>query len=112
MITGKKQLGSQALATAMVEGGIETIFTLAGGHFLPTYEAIGKQGRIEIVAARHELGAGYMASGYALATGTPGVVFSGAPGPGATNLVTPVANAQADSIPMLVQNVCNFLKDV
>ena len=102
MVTGKKQLGSQALATAMVEGGIETIFTLAGGHFLPTYEAIGKQGRIEIVAARHELGAGYMASGYALATGTPGVVFSGAPGPGATNLVTPVANAQADSIPMLV----------
>lgn len=94
--------GSEVIASALADSGIDTIFTLAGGHFLPTYEAIGSQKRIEIIAARHELGAGYMASGYALASGKTGVVFSGAPGPGATNLVTPVANAFADSIPLLV----------
>ena len=94
--------GSEVIASALADAEIKTIFTLAGGHFLPTYEAIGSQKRIEIIAARHELGAGYMASGYALASGQTGVVFSGAPGPGATNLLTPVANAFADSIPLLV----------
>lgn len=94
--------GSDAIAAALRDSGIETIFTVAGGHFLPTYDAIGRQGVPQIVAARHELGAGYMAAGHALVTGRPGVVFSGAPGPGATNLATPVANAKADSIPLLV----------
>ena len=94
--------GSEVIARALDAAGIETVFTVAGGHFLPTYNAIGKFGAPRIVAARHELGAGYMASGYALAKGEIGVVFSGAPGPGATNLATPVANAKADSIPLLV----------
>ena len=94
--------GNQVIAEAIRDVGIETVFTVAGGHFLPTYNEIGILGETTIVTARHEQGAGYMASGYALATGRVGVVFSGAPGPGATNLVTSVANAQADSIPLLV----------
>ena len=94
--------GSKIIAEAIRDVGIETVFTVAGGHFLPTYNEIGILGETTIVTARHEQGAGYMASGYALATGRVGVVFSGAPGPGATNLVTSVANAQADSIPLLV----------
>ena len=99
--TGAKK-GSHVLATAIGAAGIDTVFTVAGGHFLPTYNEFGQLGSPRIVAARHELGAGYMASGYALSTGKVGTVFSGAPGPGATNLVTPVANAMADSIPLLV----------
>ena len=94
--------GNRIIAEAIRDVGIETVFTVAGGHFLPTYNEIGILGETTILTARHEQGAGYMASGYALATGRGGVVFSGAPGPGATNLVTSVANAQADSIPLLV----------
>ncbi len=94
--------GSHVIAAAIRAADIDTIFTVAGGHFLPTYNELGRLGSPDIVAARHELGAGYMASGYALSTGKVGVVFSGAPGPGATNLVTPVANAMADSIPLLI----------
>ena len=95
-------IGRRAIAEAIRDSGIDTVFTVAGGHFLPTFHEIGKLGATRVIAARHEQGAGYMASGYALVTGRPGVVFSGAPGPGATNLVTAVANAQADSIPLLV----------
>lgn len=94
--------GRRAIAEAIGAAGIGTLFTVAGGHFLPTYHELGRAGSTTVIPARHEQGAGYMASGYALATGEPGVVLSGAPGPGATNLVTAVANAQADSIPLLV----------
>ena len=48
--------GSEVIASTLADAEIKTIFTLAGGHFLPTYEAIGSQKRIEIIAARHELG--------------------------------------------------------
>lgn len=95
-------LGRQLIAQSIQNAGIDTVFTVAGGHFLPTYHEMGVLGVPAVVTARHEQGAGYMASGYALATGRPGVVLSGAPGPGATNLVTAVANAYADSIPLLV----------
>ena len=94
--------GRRVIAEAIGAAGIGTLFTVAGGHFLPTYHELGRSGTATVIPARHEQGAGYMASGYALATGEPGVVLSGAPGPGATNLVTPVANAHADSIPLLV----------
>ncbi|MCY4425298.1 MAG: thiamine pyrophosphate-binding protein [Acidimicrobiaceae bacterium] len=98
----RQRLGRRVIAEALHHTGADAVFTVAGGHFLPTYHELGRLGSPRIVAARHEQGAGYMASGYALATGRPGVVLSGAPGPGATNLVTAVANAQADSIPLLV----------
>ena len=95
-------LGRRVIADAIAAAGIGTVFTVAGGHFLPTYHELGRAGSATVIPARHEQGAGYMASGYALARGEPGVVLSGAPGPCATNLVTSVANAQADSIPLLV----------
>ena len=95
-------LGRCVLADAIGAAGIGAVFTVAGGHFLPTYHELGRSGAATVVPARHEQGAGYMASGYALVKGEPGVVLAGAPGPGATNLVTSVANAQADSIPLLV----------
>lgn len=95
-------IGRRAIAQMLAECGIDTVFTVAGGHFLPTYHEMGQLGVPTVVAARHEQGAGYMASGYALVAGRPGVVLTGAPGPGATNVVTAVANAFADSIPLLV----------
>ena len=95
-------LGRRLIAEAINAAGVGAVFTVAGGHFLPTYHELGRSGGPRVIPARHEQGAGYMASGYALAKGEPGVVLSGAPGPGATNLVTAVANAQADSIPLLV----------
>jgi len=102
-VTENQQItGREFIARALAQAGIDTIYTVAGGHFLPTYHEMGRLGAPRVIAARHEQGAGYMASGHALATGHPGVVFSGAPGPGATNLVTAVANANADSIPLLV----------
>jgi len=94
--------GRRLIAEAIDAAGVGAVFTVAGGHFLPTYHELGRSGSPRVIPARHEQGAGYMASGYALASGQPGVVLSGAPGPGATNLVTAVANAQADSIPLLV----------
>ncbi len=94
--------GHRIIADAIGAAGVGAVFTVAGGHFLPTYHEMGRSSAAAVIPARHEQGAGYMASGYALAKGEPGVVLSGAPGPGATNLVTPVANAQADSIPLLV----------
>jgi acetolactate synthase-1/2/3 large subunit len=97
-----ERLGRRVIAEALRDTGADAVFTVTGGHFLPTYHELGRMGAPQIVAARHEQGAGYMASGYALASGRPGVVLSGAPGPGATNLATAVANAQADSIPLLV----------
>ena len=94
--------GRRAIALALRQAGVDTVFTVAGGHFLPAYHEMGRLDGLRVVAARHEQGAGYMASGWALVTGRPGAVLSGAPGPGATNLVTAVANASADSIPLLV----------
>ncbi len=95
-------LGRRVIAEALAATGVGTVFTVPGGHFLPTYHEIGRLGRPKVVVARHEQGAGYMASGYALATGECGVVLAGAPGPGVTNLITAVANAQAESTPLLV----------
>ena len=102
MSSSVELLGRRVIAEAVRATGVGAVFTVAGGHFLPTYHELGRLGSPRVVAARHEQGAGYMASGHALVTGEPGVVLSGAPGPGATNLVTAVANAQADSIPLLV----------
>ena len=110
--------GRRVIAETLRDTGVGAVFTVAGGHFLPTYHELGRLGAPRVVAARHEQGAGYMASGHALVTGEPGIVLSGAPGPGATNLVTAVANAQADSIPLLVLSAqvdrryvhCNILQ--
>ncbi|HSJ27782.1 MAG TPA: thiamine pyrophosphate-binding protein, partial [Acidimicrobiia bacterium] len=94
-----KMNGAQALLATLELLGVDTVFGVPGGAILPVYDAlVGSP--LRHVAARHEQGAGHMAEGYAMATGRPGVVFSTS-GPGATNLVTPLMNALADSTPLV-----------
>src|SRR5271167_3310060 len=73
---------------------------MPGPASLPIYGALARGTSIRHVLARHEQGAGHMAQGYARASGRPGVVFATS-GPGATNLVTPIADAQMDSTPLV-----------
>ncbi len=91
--------GAEALVRTLEHHGIDVVFGIPGGAILPTYDAIGAS-PIRHVLARHEQGAGHMAEGYAQARGRIGVVFATS-GPGATNLVTPLMNALADSTPLL-----------
>ncbi len=91
--------GAQALIRALEEEGVEVIFGVPGGAILPAYDPI-LDSSIRHVLARHEQGAGHMASGYAHATGKVGVCMATS-GPGATNLITPLADAHMDSIPVV-----------
>ena len=95
-----KITGAQALIKALESQGTEVIFGLPGGAILPVYDPI-IDSTIRHVLVRHEQGAGHMAEGYAQATGRPGVAMVTS-GPGATNIVTPIANAYMDSIPLVV----------
>src|SRR3954468_20433370 len=92
--------GGQALIKSLELEGVEVIFRLPGGAILPVYDPI-LDSPIRHVLVRHEQGAGHMAEGFALATGRPGVAMVTS-GPGATNIVTPLANAYMDSVPMVV----------
>ena len=91
--------GAEALVRTLEHHGIDVAFGIPGGAILPVYDALTAS-RIRHVGARHEQGAGHMAEGYARVTGRIGVVFATS-GPGATNLVTPLMNARADSTPLL-----------
>jgi len=95
-----KLTGAQALIKALEHQGTEVIFGLPGGAILPVYDPI-IDSSIRHILVRHEQGAGHMAEGYALATGRPGVAMVTS-GPGATNIVTPLANAYMDSTPLVV----------
>ncbi|MEI2638207.1 MAG: acetolactate synthase large subunit [Microthrixaceae bacterium] len=95
-----KMNGGQALIKSLELEGVEVIFGLPGGAILPVYDPI-LDSPIRHVLVRHEQGAGHMAEGYAHVTGRPGVAMVTS-GPGATNIVTPLANAYMDSIPMVV----------
>ena len=92
--------GAQALIKSLECEGVETVFGLPGGAILPVYDPI-LDSSIRHILVRHEQGAGHMAEGYALATGKPGVAMVTS-GPGATNIVTPIANAHMDSTPLVV----------
>ena len=92
--------GAQALIKSLEMQGVETIFGLPGGAILPVYDPI-IDSSIRHILVRHEQGAGHMAEGYAHVTGRPGVAMVTS-GPGATNIVTPLADAMMDSIPMVV----------
>ncbi len=82
--------------------GVEICFGIPGGAILPIYDALASTGtKIKHVLVRHEQGAGHMAQGYARATGKVGVAMATS-GPGATNLVTPVADAFLDSTPLVI----------
>lgn len=91
--------GGQALLKALEYEGVEVIFGYPGGAILPVYDSVLKAG-LRHVLVRHEQGAGHMASGYAHATGKPGVVMVTS-GPAATNIVTPLADAYLDSVPIV-----------
>ena len=99
--------GSDIIVKVLAEQGVEMIFGYSGGAILPTYDAvfqyneIHKNNPMPLIVPANEQGAGFMASGYARATGKPGIVLVTS-GPGATNTVTPVRDAMADSIPMIV----------
>jgi len=92
--------GAQALIKSLEHEGVDTVFGLPGGAILPVYDPL-IDSSIRHILVRHEQGAGHMAEGYALATGRPGVAIVTS-GPGATNIVTPIANAHMDSTPLVV----------
>jgi len=93
--------GAQAVLATLRVYGVDTIFGIPGVHTLPLYETMRNEPGVRHVLARHEQGAGFMAEGYARASGKTGVVFT-ITGPGVTNVATPVGSAYADSIPLLV----------
>jgi acetolactate synthase-1/2/3 large subunit len=92
--------GAQALILSLEAQGVEVAFGLPGGAILPVYDPI-LDSSIRHIHVRHEQGAGHAAEGYADATGRPGVAIVTS-GPGATNIVTPLADAYMDSVPMVV----------
>ncbi|KAK5773873.1 hypothetical protein RI543_004931 [Arxiozyma heterogenica] len=93
--------GGQIFNEMMARHNVDTIFGYPGGAILPVYDAIFNSENFKFVLPKHEQGAGHMAEGYARASGKPGVVLVTS-GPGATNVVTPMADALADGIPMVV----------
>lgn len=97
--TEKEYSGSEILLRCLVAEGVEIIFGYPGGAVLPIYDSL-YDGHIRHLLARHEQGAIHAADGYARATGKPGVVIATS-GPGATNLVTGIATAMMDSIPLV-----------
>lgn len=95
----------QALVKLLAAYGVDTVFGIPGVHTLDLYDGLSGSS-IQHVLARHEQGAGFMADGYARVTGKPGVCFT-ITGPGVTNIATPMGQAFADSIPMLVISSVN-----
>lgn len=95
-----RMTGADAILRALEAEGVETVFGIPGGAILPTYDAFARGTTVRHVLARHEQGAGHMAEGYARATGKVGVAIATS-GPGATNLVTPIADAWMDSTPLV-----------
>ena len=91
--------GASALVKALEASGVDVMFGIPGGAILPAYDPIFDS-KIRHILVRHEQGAGHAATGYAQATGRTGVCIATS-GPGATNLVTPLADAQMDSVPMV-----------
>lgn len=94
-----KMNGAQSLVNALEAAGVEVMFGIPGGAILPAYDPIFDS-KIRHILVRHEQGAGHAATGYAQATGRVGVCIATS-GPGATNLVTPLADAQMDSVPIV-----------
>ncbi|WP_323793423.1 acetolactate synthase large subunit [Nocardioides sp.] len=95
----EEMTGAQSLIKSLEAAGTETIFGIPGGAILPAYDPL-MDSSIRHILVRHEQGAGHAAQGYASATGRVGVCMATS-GPGATNLVTPIADAHMDSVPMV-----------
>ena len=96
-----KLTGAQIVCESLLKEGVDVIFGLPGGAILPLYQTLPEYPQIRHILVRHEQGAAHAADGYARVTGRPGVAWATS-GPGATNLVTGIATAQMDSIPMVI----------
>ena len=92
--------GAQSFVRSLEAAGVEVLFGIPGGAILPAYDPLYDSQRLRHILVRHEQGAGHAATGYAQATGRVGVCIATS-GPGATNLVTPIADAYMDSVPMV-----------
>ena len=93
--------GSQIVCESLLREGVEVIFGLPGGAILPLYQTLPEYPQLRHILVRHEQGAAHAADGYGRVTGKPGVAWATS-GPGATNLVTGIATAQMDSVPMVI----------
>ncbi|CAI8027950.1 Acetolactate synthase [Geodia barretti] len=96
-----KMNGGQMVCESLIREGVDVIFGLPGGAILPLYQTLPEFPALRHILVRHEQGAAHAADGYARVTGRPGVAWATS-GPGATNLVTGIATAQMDSVPMVV----------
>ncbi|MGZ4695953.1 MAG: acetolactate synthase large subunit [Oryzihumus sp.] len=92
--------GAQSLVRSLESVGVDTVFGIPGGAILPAYDPLLDSTKVRHILVRHEQGAGHAAEGYAAATGRVGVCMATS-GPGATNLVTAIADAYMDSVPMV-----------
>ncbi len=109
-MSGKKMSGAEIIIQVLADEGVDTIFGYSGGAILPTYDAIFRYNNvharpdtepIRLIVPANEHGAGFMAAGYARASGKVGV-FLVTSGPGATNCVTPIRDCMADSVPVVL----------
>ena len=106
-LAGQSMSGADMIVQVLADEGVDTIFGYSGGAILPTYDAIFRynanhpSNEIRLVVPATEQGAGFMAAGYARASGRVGV-FLVTSGPGATNAVTPIRDCQADSVPVVL----------
>src|SRR3982751_1867157 len=95
------QSGADILVQCLVDHGVEVVFAYPGGASMPMHQALTRYAdRIRTILPRHEQGGAFAAQGYARSTGKPGVCMATS-GPGATNLVTAIADAKLDSIPLI-----------
>ena len=101
IIDGEKMTGAQALVRSLEDLGVDDVFGVPGGAILPVYDEIKNDTKFHFMLMRHEQAAGHAAEGYALTTGKVGVCIVTS-GPGATNMITPIADANMDSVPMVV----------
>jgi acetolactate synthase-1/2/3 large subunit len=95
-----RMTGAQIICEGLIKEGVEVIFGFPGGAVLPLYDALSQYPQLRHILVRHEQGAAHAADGYARATGKVGVCIATS-GPGATNLVTGIANAHLDSSPIV-----------
>jgi acetolactate synthase-1/2/3 large subunit len=100
MTAPESMTGAQALVRSLEEVGADVVFGIPGGAILPAYDPLYDSTKVRHILVRHEQGAGHAAEGYAQASGKVGVCMATS-GPGATNLVTPIADAYMDSVPMV-----------
>ena len=92
--------GAQSLVRSLEEADVDVVFGIPGGAILPAYDPLMDSKKVRHILVRHEQGAGHAAEGYAYSSGKVGVCMATS-GPGATNLVTPIADAYMDSVPMV-----------